>query len=144
MLSTFLSIWIDFMNSNICIAKHNIVLLKVSIVNLCKRTKQITKQITSIHLPLKQIWFCFAQKQYIITWFQSILPIGWSLEFFIDSITRNPFKNVTFNSVKNFSFRSHGISEKKSNLKCKGLVFVNLSFILVKFAENFVFAIIFV
>lgn len=33
---------------------------------------------------------------------------------------------------------------KKSNLKCKGLVFVNLSFILVKFAENFVFAIIFV
>lgn len=33
---------------------------------------------------------------------------------------------------------------KKSNLKCKGLVFVILSFILVKFAENFVFAIIFV
>lgn len=66
------------------------------------------------------------------------------MEFFIDSITRNPFKNVTFDSVKKFSFRSHGISEKKSNLKCKGLVFVNLSFILVKFAENFVFAIIFV
>lgn len=33
---------------------------------------------------------------------------------------------------------------KKSNLKCKGLVFVILSFILVKFAENFVFAISFV
>lgn len=66
------------------------------------------------------------------------------MEFFIDSIIRNFFKNVIFNSVKNFFFRLYGILEKKSNLKCKGLVFVNLSFIFVKFVENFVFVIIFV
>lgn len=73
------------------------------------------------------------------------------LEFFSDSIWRNHFfccisyfKNITFNSVKILSFRSYVFQRKKSNLKCKGLVFVILSFILVKFAENFVFAISFV